>query len=111
MQESYDLGWIAQVEFLDGKTLAEAKHILAGRMDKVDERVPYNKGGNDATRDYVERLSKEPAMVPAHFNDVTGHFCSRGETMQPGGRCPDGCDHAEHYSNDGHPECEEIPKR
>lgn len=41
------------------------------------------------------------------MNDVAGGLCSGGETMQPGGRCPEGCDHADHYANDGHPECED----
>lgn len=45
--------------------------------------------------------------VPAHTNDVTGQFCPGGETDTEDGRCPHGCDHAEHYSNDGHPECED----
>lgn len=47
--------------------------------------------------------------VPGHINESTGMFCSREGTLAPGGRCPDGCDHAEHYSNDGHPECEDNP--
>lgn len=52
----------------------------------------------------------ELALVPAHTRTAMPHseqgsFCSRGETMAPGGQCPDGCDHEAHYSNDGHPEC------
>lgn len=52
---------------------------------------------------------EELTPVPGHINTVTGGFCSREGQLAPGGRCPDGCDHADHYSNDGHPECEDIP--
>lgn len=61
MKDSYDLGYVDQILFLDGKTLEEAEHALNGRLATVDERVPYNKGGNDATRDVVERLRKDAA--------------------------------------------------
>lgn len=44
--------------------------------------------------------------VPGHINTVTGRFCTREGLVTPGGKCPDGCDHAAHYTNDGHPECE-----
>ena len=44
--------------------------------------------------------------VPGHLT-IEGRFCSREGLLADGGRCPDGCDHANHYSNDGHPECEE----
>lgn len=47
------------------------------------------------------------SLVPAHINDVTGYFCDGGEVMEYGGRCSRGCAHAAHYSNDGHPECED----
>ena len=53
--------------------------------------------------------SDELLPVPGHISDSTGLFCQREGVMAPGGRCPDGCDHAEHYSNDGHPECEDDP--
>lgn len=46
--------------------------------------------------------------VPGHINSVTGRFCNREGGLAPGGQCPDGCDHADHYSNDGHPECEDT---
>lgn len=51
--------------------------------------------------------------VPGHFNDVTGNFCTREGSLALAGRCPDGCDHAPHYTNDGHPECkdDEFMKR
>jgi hypothetical protein len=50
--------------------------------------------------------------VPGHIRTALphseqGYFCKREGEMAPGGQCPDGCDHAEHYANDGHPECEE----
>jgi len=45
--------------------------------------------------------------VPGHINDVTGRFCICEGMLAEDGRCPDGCDHADHYSNDGHPECED----
>lgn len=54
----------------------------------------------------------ELTPVPGHIRTVPpgiGSFCSREGVPQPSGRCPDGCDHADHYSNDGHPECEDIP--
>lgn len=52
--------------------------------------------------------NREPGpTVPAHIKESTGMFCSR--EGQAGERCPDGCDHADHYSNDGHPECEDLP--
>jgi hypothetical protein len=45
--------------------------------------------------------------VPGHINPNTNHFCTREGQLAPGGQCPNGCDHADHYSNDGHPECVE----
>lgn len=51
--------------------------------------------------------------VPGHIRTALGNernFCSREGQMAPGGQCPDGCDHADHYSNDGHPECEDAPQ-
>lgn len=54
-----------------------------------------------------EQLPEQLSVVPGHINDRTGGFCTREGSLQPGGRCPDGCDHAEHYANDGHPECED----
>lgn len=54
----------------------------------------------------------ELSAVPGHTRTATpagpGRFCSREGLMTPGGRCPDGCEHADHYSNDGHPECEDT---
>lgn len=49
------------------------------------------------------------SSVPGHIRTANppGNFCTREGELAPGGRCPDGCDHADHYSNDGHPECEE----
>lgn len=52
-------------------------------------------------------MTDELTAVPAHMAEDGSGFCSGGEKMQPNGRCQYGCDHAEHYSNDGHPECEE----
>lgn len=46
------------------------------------------------------------SAVPGHYNEA-GQFCSSEGLMTPSGRCPAGCDHADHYSNDGHPECED----
>lgn len=54
------------------------------------------------------RETRPLSPVPGHFN-ADGAFCSREGQMAPGGHCPDGCDHADHYSNDGHPECEIVP--
>lgn len=45
-------------------------------------------------------------IVPTHFN-IDGHFCPRAGEATLTGHCGAGCDHAEHYSNDGHPECED----
>lgn len=45
-------------------------------------------------------------VVPAHFNDK-GQWCSQEGRVAPRAHCPLGCDHADHYSNDGHPECED----
>lgn len=47
----------------------------------------------------------ERTTVPAHINDVTGRFCTHAGELADGGQCPAGCDHAEHYANDGHLEC------
>lgn len=46
--------------------------------------------------------------VPAHYN-VDGRWCA-GEGQAPNrfGKCPFGCDHAEHYANDGHTECQDT---
>ena len=55
----------------------------------------------------MEQEQDELAQVPAHMAEDGSGFCSGGEQMQPNGRCRYGCDHADHYSNDGHPECEE----
>lgn len=51
--------------------------------------------------------------VPGHINDVTGNFCTSEGTLALDGRCPSGCDHADHYANDGHPGCndDEFMKR
>lgn len=52
------------------------------------------------------------SAVPGHTRtvgpDAGKHFCSREGLLTEGGRCPDGCDHADHYTNDGHPECEDT---
>lgn len=53
-------------------------------------------------------MSGPLTAVPGHINAVTGLFCTTEGTLAPGGRCPDGCDHADHYANDGHPECEDL---
>lgn len=57
----------------------------------------------------MENTASTP--VPGHIRTAlpAGGFCSREGLLAPGGQCPDGCDHAEHYSNDGHPECEDAP--
>lgn len=57
--QSYDAGFMEQVTFLEGKSIEQVEHALAQREATVDERVPYNKGGNDATRDVLERLRKD----------------------------------------------------
>lgn len=54
---------------------------------------------------------QQMTAVPAHTNNRTGTFCTREGSMQPNGRCPDGCDHEAHYANDGHPECEDASTR
>lgn len=46
-------------------------------------------------------------LVPAHISDVTGRFCTGGGLVTATGRCQHGCSHADHYANDGHPECED----
>ncbi len=61
-------------------------------MEAIDE---------DAERD------GEWLLVPAHMRDDGSGFCSGGEKYTLNGRCKMVCDHAEHYSNDGHPECED----
>lgn len=55
-------------------------------------------------------MTEPLSPVPGHIKTAgtnAGYFCSREGQLTPGGRCPDGCDHADHYSNDGHPECED----
>lgn len=52
-------------------------------------------------------MTEDFRPVPGHINTVTGRFCPSEGIEAVGGRCPRGCDHAEHYSNDGHPECED----
>jgi hypothetical protein len=43
--------------------------------------------------------------VPAHY-DAEGRWCAGGgQAPNQFGKCPFGCDHADHYANDGHPEC------
>lgn len=71
--------------------------------------------GTDAERiaflKKVVRILEDPdgTPVPGHIRTVQdsnfGMFCSREGLIEPRGQCPDGCDHAPHYSNDGHPEC------
>lgn len=51
----------------------------------------------------------EYKQVPAHIREGTGQFCTGGELWTKNGRCQNGCDHAEHYANDGHPECATEP--
>lgn len=51
-------------------------------------------------------MSADYSPVPGHINPKTGRFCTSEGTPALGGQCPDGCDHADHYANDGHPECE-----
>jgi hypothetical protein len=50
-------------------------------------------------------------VVPAHLatertaeHGTTG-FCPGGGLRTETGHCQYGCDHSEHYSNDGHPSC------
>lgn len=49
-----------------------------------------------------------PASLPTHYTD-DGILCSQGGAAPDPdtGRCPRGCDHAPHYSNDGHQACED----
>jgi hypothetical protein len=68
------------------------------RRFSLDEAVSAKAQGPCPEADYP---------VPGHIKESTGMFCTREGELAPGGRCPDGCDHAPHYANDGHPECEE----
>lgn len=43
--------------------------------------------------------------IPAHFTP-DGQWCPTSECDSSSGHCPLGCDHADHYANDGHPECD-----
>lgn len=61
----------------------------------------------------IDRDAKEQGewkLVPAHMRDEGSRrgegFCEGGEKYTKSGTCQFGCDHADHYSNDGHPECE-----
>lgn len=45
--------------------------------------------------------------VPFHFN-LDGQPCSGSGVSSSTGQCPNGCDHADHYANDGHRDCEVI---
>jgi hypothetical protein len=48
--------------------------------------------------------------LPIHY-DADGQVCSRaGGRPAPLGGCPDGCDFAPHYSNDGHRSCYDPPE-
>ena len=47
----------------------------------------------------------DPGTVPAHYNE-RGRWCAgAGQSPNAFGKCPFGCDHADHYANDGHAEC------
>ena len=48
-----------------------------------------------------------PDSLPFHYRD-SGDPCPWSGHVIP--ICPNGCDHADHYSNDGHEACEEIPE-
>jgi hypothetical protein len=52
-----------------------------------------------------------PDSLPFHYRD-NGQPCQRAGQLSDSGHCPDGCDHADHYSNDGHEACvEEASKQ
>lgn len=50
-----------------------------------------------------------PDSLPAHYR-YDGSLCSEsGKMPREGGSCPNGCDFAPHYANDGHEACVEEP--
>jgi hypothetical protein len=56
MPSAYDTGYADQTGWLQGKTLAEAEHVLGERRATVDHESRYNQGGTDATAAYVAAL-------------------------------------------------------
>ena len=50
-------------------------------------------------RDY-----SDPDALPTHYR-ANGQVCDWSGVVVDGGRCPRGCDHADHYANDGHEAC------
>ena len=53
MPSAYDSGYADQTGWLQGKTLAEAEHILGERRATVDHSSAYNQGGTKATEDFI----------------------------------------------------------
>ncbi len=64
-------GYADQMQWLQGKSIPEARQALAARLASL-ERSEYNGGGNAATCDYIERLKlAHPEAFPAS-SETTG---------------------------------------
>lgn len=75
-------------------------------------RITHYRDGHGFVSELVvqESITIESGFgtVPAHFvteGDKCGQWCSEAGMLTERGRCPLGCDHADHYTNDGHPSC------
>jgi hypothetical protein len=81
--EQYDRGWVAQMRWLDKHhtTIEQAEVALASRLATVQD-IPYNRGANDATREYIERLKPRHEFDTTIANDMTQH--GRSMPANPG---------------------------
>ena len=59
----FDEGYQDQWRWLQGKTLAEARHCLESRYSNLDSDHPYNRGATEATRDYIKELERNASDV------------------------------------------------
>jgi hypothetical protein len=62
----------------------------------------------DVAADLDETASWSAAVLPYHLRD-DGTWCPFSLCTSRAGSCPNGCEGAlSHYSNDGHPDCQEV---
>lgn len=69
-----DRGYSEQGNWLEGKTLAEARAALAARRATLEDNA-YNRGGTRATENYVNRLAlgEERAELIRHLHTHPDH--------------------------------------
>lgn len=119
--------WTVEVQdsttHLEGQPPLREWNPLGGTLFRTKRYASLDEA-SAAVADWAERVRHMPARVvrveqvrtveaqtdtvPDHYN-ADGEWCAGGgQPPNRFGKCPYGCDHAEHYANDGHPGCEDT---